>query len=564
MAAAQQSLPAVVSGGIKDFGTMPAGRQLALIGMLAGALAVIAGIVFWAMSPTFVPLYSSLDQDEAAEVVTALDGAGIRYRIDTNTGQIKVPRGDVGEARLHLAGEGLPRSGDVGFELLQEDTGIGTSRMMESARHRRAMEGELGRTVSSLDAVERARVHIAEGQDSVFVRERTPATASVTVHLHGGRSLSESQVRAIVHMVASSTSDLSPENVTVVDQQGRLLTEDGMEESGMRSSGDRLSFQGQVERRYAEAIRDLLSPLVGGDRVRVQVSADIDFSEIERTEELYDPDTIALRSEQISEDVRGDAGEGPMGVPGALTNQPPAGGAVGEEEGEGAENGENGAAGQRSGSATRNYEVDRRIAHIREMPGGVERLSTAVVVDFREEVGEDGEVQRVARDAEEIERLENLVRQAVGFSEQRGDSINVVSAPFEAPVEEEIVEAERPFWTQAWFMELAKLIGALMLALIILLTVIRPALKHLMSGATARPAQQPQAESDENLALTDQSGESAAGGGGPSGEGSAVASLTGPEEDQQEMDLEAVRGMVKEDPKRVAQVMKTWLNEDGR
>ncbi|WP_026287588.1 flagellar basal-body MS-ring/collar protein FliF [Thioalkalivibrio sp. ALJ24] len=563
MAAAQQSLPAVVSGGIKDFGSMPAGRQLALIGMLAGAVAAVAGILIWALSPTYVPLYTSLEQDEAAEVVTALDGAGIRYRVDSGTGQIKVPRADVGEARLHLAGEGLPRSGDVGFELLQEDTGIGTSRMMESARHRRAMEGELGRTVSSLDAVERARVHLAEGEDSVFVRERTPASASVTVHLRGGRSLSESQVRAIVHMVASSTSDLSPENVTVVDQRGRLLTEDGADDRGMRQSGDRLSFTSQVERRYAEAIRDLLAPLVGSDHVRVQVSADIDFSEIERTEELYDPDTIALRSEQVSDDLRPDMGEGPMGVPGALTNQPPAGGAVGEEQENGEENAEDAPAGQRSSSATRNFEVDRRFAHIREMPGGVERLSTAVVVDFREEVGEDGEVQRVARDAEEIERLENLVRQAVGFSEDRGDSINVVSAPFEAPVEDEMVEEERPFWTQGWFMDLARLVGALLLALIVLLTVVRPALKHLMSGSGARPSQQEPDEGEESLALTDQS-TGAGAAGGAAGEGSAVAALGGPEQDQQEMDLEAVRGMVKEDPKRVAQVMKTWLNEDGR
>ena len=563
MAAAQQSLPAVVSGGIKDFGSMPAGRQLALMGMLAGAVAAVAGILIWALSPTYVPLYTSLEQDEAAEVVTALDGAGIRYQVDSGTGQIKVPRADVGEARLHLAGEGLPRSGDVGFELLQEDTGIGTSRMMESARHRRAMEGELGRTVSSLDAVERARVHLAEGEDSVFVRERTPASASVTVHLRGGRSLSESQVRAIVHMVASSTSDLSPENVTVVDQQGRLLTEDGADDRGMRQSGDRLSFTSQVERRYAEAIRDLLAPLVGSDHVRVQVSADIDFSEIERTEELYDPDTIALRSEQVSDDLRPDMGEGPMGVPGALTNQPPAGGAVGEEQENGEENAEDAPAGQRSSSATRNFEVDRRFAHIREMPGGVERLSTAVVVDFREEVGEDGEVQRVARDAEEIERLENLVRQAVGFSEDRGDSINVVSAPFEAPVEDEMVEEERPFWTQGWFMDLARLVGALLLALIVLLTVVRPALKHLMSGSGARPSQPEPDEGEESLALTDQS-TGAGAAGGAAGEGSAVAALGGPEQDQQEMDLEAVRGMVKEDPKRVAQVMKTWLNEDGR
>ncbi|WP_018864371.1 flagellar basal-body MS-ring/collar protein FliF [Thioalkalivibrio sp. ARh3] len=552
MAENAQTLPAVITGGFREFNGMPAGRQLALLGMLAGAIVVIVAVLYWAFRPTYVPLFPRMESEEAAEVVQALSQAGISYEVDSTTGQVKVPQGDVAEARLQLASEGLPRSGDVGFELLQEDTGLGTSRMIEGARFHRAMEGELARTVASLDAVERARVHIAQAEESVFVRDRRPASASVVVHLRGSRSLSDSQVSSIVHLVASSTSELEPESVTVVDQRGRLLTQDGGDRGGMGNS-DRLSYSREVEQRYAERIHDLLAPIVGSDKVRVQVNADIDFSQVERTEELYDPETIALRSEQTREDERTGMDGGPTGVPGALTNQPPEGGAVEDPEGEVAPAP---LPSNRSANVTRNYEVDRRINHIREAPGGIRRVSTAVVVDFREQVGEDGATESVARDAEELERIEALVREAVGFSEARGDTLNVVTAPFEAPVEE-MVEDEVPFWSQAWFLEMVKIGAGLLLALILLLTVVRPALKQL----TARPPRD--TRDDQQRALTDQSEDD--GASAPAGSPSAVAALTGPKgPDQQEMDLEAVREMVREDPKRVAQVMKTWLGDDGR
>ncbi len=558
MAENAQSLPAVVTGGIREFNGMPAGRQLALMGMLAGAIVVIVALLYWALRPSYVPLFPRMDSEDAAEVVQVLSQSGIAYEVDAVTGQVKVPQGAVADARLQLASEGLPSSGEPGFELLQEDTGLGTSRMMEQARRHRAMEGELGRTVASLDAVERARVHIAEGEESVFVRDRRPASASVIVHLRGGRSLQESQVGAIVHLVASSTPDLDPDRVTVVDQRGTLLTEDGME-SGMGAGSDRLGFTRQVENRYLERIRDLLVPIVGRDGVRAQVNADIDFSRVERTEELYDPETVAVRSEQTSEEERIGAEAAAGGVPGALANQPPQGGVAGEEEAED-DDAAQGIPRERSTNVTRNFEVDRRINHIRETPGGVRRVSTAVVVDFREQVNEDGEVTRVARDAEELGRIEALVREAVGFDAERGDTLNVVTAPFAAP-EEEIPVEGLAVWEQSWFVELVKVAAALLLALIILLTVVRPALRHL----TARPSSGVREE--QPAALTDESGAGGAttGEGGSEGGGSAVAALTGPKgSDQQEMDLEAVREMVREDPRRVAQVMKTWLSEDGR
>ncbi|MGM0553439.1 MAG: flagellar basal-body MS-ring/collar protein FliF [Pseudomonadota bacterium] len=556
MADTSQSLPAVVSDGIREIGGMPAGRQLTLIAMLAGAIVLVVALVYWAVRPTFVPLFPQLESEEAAEVVQALSQAGIEYKVDSATGQVKVPQGEVAEARLQLAGQGLPRSGDLGFELLQEDTGLGTSRLMEGARFQRAMEGELARTVASLDAVERARVHIAEGEQSVFIRDRQPASASVVVHLRGGRSLNEQQVGAIVHLVASSTSDLDPERVTVVDHRGNLLTADGMDSDMAGASSDRLSYTRQVENRYAERIRDLIAPIVGKEQVRVQVAADVDFSRVERTEELYDPDRVTLRSEQTREDERIGDPAGAGGVPGALTNQPPDAGVVdnGDEENEAP-----GRVLNRTRSDTRNYEVDRRIAHIREAPGEVQRVSTAVVVDFREVVGDDGETERVARDAEELDRIEALVREAMGFSEDRGDTLNVVSAPFEAP--EEVIEEEPvPFWSQPWFLELMKTAAGLLVALIVLLTVVRPTLKHLMSRPAA-PARRREEEEQPGLP----GGESGGAGGVQHQGGSAIAALTGPQgPDQQEMDLETVRDMVREDPKRVAQVMKTWVGEDGR
>ncbi|WP_246173011.1 flagellar basal-body MS-ring/collar protein FliF [Thermochromatium tepidum] len=539
---------------------MPVGRQIALISMLAGGLVAVVAILFWALRPTYVPLFSQLEATEAAKIMEALTGLGVPYRVDNNSGRIEIPQQRVAETRLLLAGQGLPKQADIGFELLQQESGFGTSRLIEGARYQRAIEGELGRSIAALEPVERARVHIARAERSVFVRERVPPSASVVVHLKGNRELTEQQVGAIVHLVSSSIPELTPERVTVVDQSGRLLTANDQEREE-RLALDQLDYAHRVESRYVERVLTLLEPVVGRDRLRVQVVADLDFSRVERTQESYDPDKTAIRSEQLNEEER--IGADPLvgGIPGALTNQPPAGGVVGQQQQAQANTV---VPSSRSQQTTRNYEVDRSIAHIKETPGSVRRITAAVVVDYVDQVNEAGEPVRVPRSEAEMETIRNLVREAIGFNEARGDSLQVGSVSF---VPEPDTPAE-PIWTQPWFLELVKIIGGLLLALIVILAVVKPALNQILPKP---PEPEALEEGEEVPALTDETqGEGEAEGEegeeivSLTHEPSAIAALIGPKgPDRQQLDLEAVREMVRQDPKRVVQVMKQWLAEDG-
>ncbi len=553
------SLTATLSTGMRTFNGMPTGRQVALIGMIAGGLVTAAALLFWAFTPSYAPLFGQIDSAEGAEVMQALAQLGVPYKVDNLTGRIEIPQQRIAETRLLLAGQGLPKSSDIGFELLQQESGFGTSRLIEGARYQRALEGELGRSVTALDPVERARVHIAKAERSVFVRERTPPSASVVVHLKGARALTDAQVGAIVHLVSSSVPELTPERVTVVDQTGRLLTVDDKED-GNRLSLDNLDYTRRLEAGFAERVQSLLTPIVGRDRVRVQVATEVDFSRVERTEETFDPERTAVRSEQSNEEERLGADGASGGIPGALTNQPPQGGAVGNQAPD--------APAQqipssRSQQTTRNYEIDRTIAHVQETPGGIRRLTAAVVVDYQDQVNDAGEAVRVPRSEAEMETIRALVREAVGFSEARGDSIRVSSASF---VPDVLSEDGVAFWTESWFLELVKIAGGFIMALVVLLAIVRPGLRQL----TAQPDDRddPAAlETDEaHPALTDQSGERAQGEDvvALTHQPSALGALMGPKgADQQQLDLNAVREMVKEDPKRVAQVMKGWLAEDG-
>lgn len=550
------SLAATLSTRMRTFNDMPAGRQVALISMVAGGLVTVAAILFWALTPSYAPLFGQIDSAEGAEVMQALTQLGVPYKVDNLTGRIEIPEQRIAETRLLLAGQGLPKSTDIGFELLQQEAGFGTSRLIEGARYQRALEGELGRSVAALDPVERARVHIAQAERSVFVRERTPPSASVVVHLKGRRGLTEAQVGAIVHLVSSSIPELTPERVTIVDQTGRLLTIDDKQD-GNRLSLDNLDYTRRLEAGFAERVQSLLTPIVGRDRVRVQVTTEVDFSRAERTEETFDPERTAVRSEQTNEEERIGADPVSGGIPGALTNQPPQGGTVGEQAP---------AAGapqipsSRTQQATRNYEVDRTIAHIQETPGGIRRLTAAVVIDYQDQINDEGEPVRVPRSEAQMETIRALVREAVGFSAARGDSIQVSSASF---VLDPLTEDGVAFWTEPWFLELVKIAGGFIIALVVLLTVVRPGLKQL----TAKPEDPAALETDASQsALTDQSGERAEGDEvvALTHQPSALGALMGPKgTDQQQLDLNAVREMVKEDPKRVAQVMKGWLAEDG-
>ena len=570
------SLAAAVSTGMQNFGEMPAGRQVALIGLIAGGLVAAAAILFWALRPTYAPLFSQVSGPEGAEIMQALTQMGVPYKVDNLSGRIEIPQQRIAETRLLLAGQGLPKSADVGFELLQQDAGFGASRLIEGARYQRALEGELGRSVAALEPVESARVHIAQAERSVFVRERTPPSASVVVHLKGNRTLTDAQVAAIVHLVSASVPELLPERVTVVDQTGRLLTTDGSEKESQLTT-DHLDYTNRVEAGFVERVQALLTPIVGRGRVRVQVAADLDFSRVERTQESYDPERSAIRSEQTSEEEKLGRDPGAGGIPGALTNQPPQGGTVGAPGAQpgAAANSSTQEPSSRSQQTTRNFEVDRTIAHVQETPGGIRRMSTAVVVDYQDQTNDKGEAVRAPRSDADMAKIQALVREAVGFNQARGDSLNVSSVSFVPDKLDE--ETQTEFWSEPWFLDLVKVVGGFLLALLVLLIVVKPALKQL---APKPPEPEPlpalEGADGDTPALTDQSGMDEDGedrGEHEAGdeehlalshEPSALAALMGPKgPDRQQMDLDAVRAMIMEDPKRVAQVMKSWLAEDG-
>ncbi len=546
------ALSTVLNDQVQGFTKLPAQQQVGIMVAAAAVVALVITLFIWITRPTYAPLYSNLSEHDAAQVAEALGRNGVNYRLDRETGAIMVPENAIHEARLQMAAEGLPKTPGFGFEILERDQGLGTSRMVETARYHHALEGELARTISTISSVESARVHLALPRDSVFVRERTKASASVVVTLLSGRSLNEQQVTGIVNLVASSIATLDPENVTVVDQHGRLLTvRDDRDEMSLRA--DHLEYTQRVEEGFERRIVQILSPLVGLDGVRAQVTADLDFSRIERTQEAYDPQFSALRSEQISEEeTRGMIGI--MGVPGALVNQPPPGGAIAQGEGvEGQPEPE--LPSSMSRRSTRNFEVDRTISHIREAPGSLRRLSVAVVVDHRQVANAEGVLVREAWPAEEMERINALVRDAVGFDARRGDSVNVINASFRpAPVE---MIAEQPWWREPWIQELAKTALGALLILILILAVLRPLLRTLADkGAAER-------EALEQMALEDQMEDDqlTLGHDGEHAQGQ----LESPDKKGQsfEDNLELVRNLVREDPKRVAQVIKVWIATDA-
>jgi flagellar M-ring protein FliF len=543
-AASSNMLPALGSG-LKPV--------MLLVG-LAAAVAAGVGIVLWSQGPTYGLLYSNLADEDAAAVTQALAGAGIEYRMENGTGGISVAAEKINEARLLLAGQGVMQSG--GFANLTKDGGLGVSQFMESARYQHALEQELARTISSLQQVAAARVHIAVARSSTFVRDRAPGSASVFLQLKPGRRLASEQVTAIVNLVASSLPDIDASQVTIVDQQGRLLSSpQGTDEFAARDQ--QIEFTRQFEESYSQRVEALIAPLVGAGRVRAEVSAQFDMSAVEEAREQYKPDSQVVRSEQVAEDVRGDAGGG-GGVPGALSNQPqgrapnaPAAAATASKNG--------------STQSTRNYEIDRTIAYTRQPGGRLKRISVAVLVDNVQVKGKDGKTSEVALTADQINRITTLVKDAVGFDAARGDSVNVINSPWSGDPRVAAGELESlPIWERAWARDAAKMLIGLIVLLALVFSVLRPLARQFAGAlAAASPPMLPDAialpgtvSGDSGFpAMPDGMGRPSSQGFGSSG--SAVSPTA--YEDQ----IAQARALVGEDPARVAQVVKKWVANDG-
>jgi flagellar M-ring protein FliF len=459
---------------------------------------------------------------------------------------------------MKLAGQGLPQSGSAGFELMQEDTGFSTSRLVESARYQRAIEGELARSIMTLTSVESARVHLANPKQSVFVRKRKVPSASVVLKLYSGRNLEKGQVDAITHLVASSVPELDVSKVTVVDHKGRLLSskEDSRE---MEMTSSQFEYTRELESHYKQRIEDILAPMVGRENLRAEVAADVDFTYVEKTQEYFNPDATALRSEQVNEQqsILSEA----QGVPGALSNQPPAAATSPQVAGAAADAG--GTPVNTTKRATRNYELDKTISHTRLPTSRLRRLSVAVVVNHRYRSAEDGSVEVIERSAEEITRISMLVKEAIGYDLRRGDSVQVIDEAFYVPAPPEPLP-ETPMWEEAWFWDTVRQVGGVLLFLLLIFGVLKPTMTRLTKQVAVRPMPEAAAAAAGGATGSLEGGATGVPGGGMGALAEDDTSLHLPGPRSYEKTLDQARNMIEEDPKRVAQVVRKWIAEDGR
>lgn len=405
----------------------------------AAAIAVIVALFLWMRSPDYRVLLSNLSAKDGGDIVSQLTQMNMPYQLADNGSAILVPADKVHELRLKLAQAGLPKGGNTGFELLDKEQ-FGISQFSEQVNYQRALEGELSRTIESLSPVQTARVHLAIPKPTLFVREQKSPTASVTVGLLPGRALDEGQISAIVHMVSGSVSGLTSSNVIIVDQTGRLLTNNDNSQQSVSTSQMRLTQE--TEARLKQRIEDLLAPLVGRANVQAQVTAQVDYSKVEQTAEEYkpnqQPDSAAVRSRQSSQSQQNSNG-GPGGVPGALSNQPVSAPAAPVETAKAdtkdnknaspADNKSNSNINSQSDETT-NYEVDRKISHTQRQIGVVDRLSVAVIINWLPQKKEDGTEEMQPLPPEMIKEIESLTREAMGYSVSRGDSLNITNSRF--------------------------------------------------------------------------------------------------------------------------------------
>ncbi len=522
----------------EGFNSMPFARQIALMVGAAASIAVGIAIVLWSQTPNYRMLYGNLSDQEVLEISTALSQSGINFEVNELTGAVLVDSNQVHEARMKLAGQGLPKGSGTGYELLDKDQGFGTSQLIETARYHRAIEGELSRTISSLNNVQSARVHLAIPKQSAFVRDRKKSTASVMLTLYQGRVMTKDQAMSIAHMVASSIPNLEMENVTVVDQSGRLLTRPEVSDE-MDMSSTQFDYRRKLEDYYRKRIEELIEPIVGLGKVRAQVVAELDFTVTEQTHESFNPDLPSVRSEQtVEEEMVG--GGGASGVPGTLSNQPPqAGGAVGDT-------GTASSSRNSSRRIVRNYELDRTISHTRQQIGNLQRLSVAVVIDDKAVAAEDGTLSSEPRTTEEIDKITTLVREAVGFDVVRGDSINVINAAF-SPAPELAPAPEPSFMDNPLVWEWGKKGGGILLGFVLLLMFVKPLLRSLVEKGQSERALAAAMEQRE-LESHHIAGELP----------SPLAS--NPSYEQQ---VEVVRAVAKQEPQRMAQVVREWVEKDG-
>jgi flagellar M-ring protein FliF len=498
--------------------------------------------------PANKPLYPGMQDGDKAAVAQALDSSGVKYSVDRNTGDIAVTDADFYRARMLLAQQGLPKSAPSGDDVMSSIP-MGASRAVEGERLRSAQESDLARTIEQIDSVAQARVHLAVEQPSVFLRETNKSSASVMLRLYSGRRLSDTQVQAIVHLVASSVSGLSPDDVSLVDQSGRLLSNTGGD-AATRATNAQVQLQTKVEGQLSDSINALLTPLVGSENFTAQVHADLNFAEIQSTRESFPKDTAVVQREEgaWTADQAG-AGGGAGGVPGTLSNQaPPAaqvsaapGGAItptipGAPQGQTAQTGANG---KTSENYNREYQLDRQVSITKEPVGTIKRLSVAVAI-------KQGGAKLKASDQAQIE---NLIKGAVGFDAQRGDVVAVSVQKF-APVPE---TENPPFYEAPWLATLGKNAGMLILAAILIFGIGKPLLAKRPTPASVNTANRARIGNEIAQALSEQ--QRAHPGGAVTLD--MIEATPG-----YSNRAELIRNFVRQDPARAALVVRDLIRSD--
>jgi len=553
---------------LKSLGNLSMARQIGLMLGIALSVAVGIAVVLWSQADSYDLLISGMADQDATEIIETLDQMGVDYSIETESGAIMVPTDQVRSLKLKLAAQGLPRTKSSGYEILDKESGFGTSKNIELMRFQRALEGEIARTVSSIQNVKTARVLLALPKQSVFVRKRKKPSASVIVNLFQGRTLEKGQVEAIVHLVASSVPMMESTQVTVVDQKGRMLSNNDSSED-MYLTSKQFEYKKNLEEHLMQRIENILIPLVGREGLQAQISADVDFTVTEKTQEMFNPDLPALRSEQTQDEQNSSSAI--QGVPGALSNQPPPAG-VAPEIAVGQGGTEANTPTSTSKSATRNFELDKTITHTRLATGVLRRLSVAVVVDDKKVQLEGGNFTDQAYAQEDINQLRQLVMQAVGFDSSRGDQVTVTNISFRVPDEFEALP-DLPLWEQGWFLDVAKQLTAVLVVLFLIFGVLRPTMRGLVArDEEVKALIDAHAAADEmgGTVRFDGDGKPIAvpvdGDGGEMGEkglSSSVEDLLLLDAPQSyEKRLEYVQQLIDEDPQLVAEVLKGWIKSD--
>lgn len=544
------SVPAGTGFGAR-LAALPARSRVGLGVGIAALIAVLAALTLWSSQGDYKVLYANLSDKDGGAIIAQLSQMNVPYRYTEGGGAILVPAAQVHDLRLKLASAGLPKGSVVGFELM-DGAKFGQTQFQERLTFQRGLEGELTRSITAMPSVQNARVHLALPNQNGFFREQQKPSASVMLTLYPGRTLDRAQVAGIVHLVSSSVPEMNPKAVSVLDQTGTLLSGPQEGNNGAGLDAQQLQYVNQIEASYTKRILDILEPVVGRDNLRAQVTADLDFSQTESTSEEFKPNQGAdaqatVRSMQTSEQS-GSQGGGATGIPGAASNQPPVAATAPVTGASSALQAAQAGGGQNSSSrsAVTNYEVDKTVKVTRNATGTVKRLNAAVVVNHITKTDAKGKTTTTPLSAAELENLNTLVRESIGFKQERGDSVKVINAPFKI---EAAPKDDTPIWKQPQTVDLLRAgvvpAALALVALVIIFTLIRPALKAALQPLPAAEPREALAVVDDKEALPEQEPE-----------------MLRIESPKVSAHLASARTFAKENPSAVANIVRGWVNGD--